>query len=154
MKQLPTCAALAACLLTSCIPAPPEEPPKTPPATTSSGESVATLEGFAQQIDGKDTSDHAETVGLSPGCHIVVTRVLAPVMNSATGRIFSRHVLYFQFNVTPRHRYVIEIGYKYMGRGATSDINVEVKTLVEFDEQGIEVRRLQEHYELEAPKTC
>lgn len=148
---------LASLLLASCVvPAPPAETSGTPLATAD--ENAAILEGYAQRIDGKDTSSRADTMNLSAGCHVAMTYVREAVKD-ANGTIRPRMVHYFEFGVKAGYRYVIERKQKYAGvggglrsgRGSTS---VEVRTLVEYNEQGVEVRRLTEQSGSRAPTSC
>jgi hypothetical protein len=148
---------LANLFLASCIvPAPPAETSGTPLATAD--KNAATLEGYAQRIDGNDTGGRADIVSLSPGCHVAVTHVREASKDS-NGTIRPRMIQYFEFEAKAGYRYVIDRQQKYVGvagglRSGRSSVSVEVRTLVEYDQQGVEVRHLTEQSGSRAPTSC
>src|ERR1700690_4287194 len=138
---------LANLLFASCVvPGPPAETAGTPLAKADN--SAATLEGYAQRIDGKDTGGRADMMSLSPGCHVAVTHV-REASKDANGTIRPRIVQYFEFEAKAGYRYIIERQQKYAGAGGglrtgRSSASVEVRTLVEYDQRGVVVGHLTE----------
>jgi hypothetical protein len=156
MTPKPIRNAIVTLLFVSCVPAPPTESSATQIAITD--KNVATLEGYAQRVDGKVTSGSAQTMSLPPGCHVAVTYVREPLKDS-NGTIRLGTVNYFEFRAKPGYRYVIEHTRKYAGggmgiRSGRSSNSADVRTLVEYDERGGEVRRITEQTGFQAPSHC
>src|ERR1039458_3395569 len=134
MVRLVAAGILANLLFASCVvPASPAETSGTPLSAADKNE--ATLEGYAQRIDGKDTGGRADTMNLSPGCHVAVTHV-GEASKDANGTIRHRMVHYFEFGVKDGYRYVIEGNQRFAGAGGSlragrGSTSVEVRTLVE-----------------------
>ncbi len=139
-------------LCVSCIPEPPAETPKPKAAVNEGGAVVATLEGPVLRIDSKDAGNLPKPLGVTGGCHVVVTDVFNPMLGmSVDTQIKERAVFYFTFKVVAHHRYVID----------TTDVAdtrvtgfLRGRTLTEFDENGTRVRTFQWQKGSEAPPGC